>query len=263
MYPHSSDGDKENNKIFSNCSNKNITRLLESIFDESKRARNKNFCFSGKKSAFCGNGIVEKGDGTPGEKPEQCDCGYKNECTETCCHPRDPQKAVEMDPNACKLKAGNKCSPSQGACCNSDTCTFISKDAEVCEPEAECKNESFCDGTSAQCPKQRNKLNGTPCQSFTKVCKEGDCKGSICDIQVGKAKFEICNAPPRYVEGYDKESDKVMGEKLCYIHCQIVNQPKSCRTISDLYHENAQFKKGIDDQIRNFRSRVKTGSRDT
>ena len=60
MYPHSSDGDKENNKIFSNCSNKNITRLLESIFDESKRARNKNFCFSGKKSAFCGNGIVEQ-----------------------------------------------------------------------------------------------------------------------------------------------------------------------------------------------------------
>ena len=262
MYPHSSDGDKENNKIFSNCSNKNITRLLESIFDESKRARNKNFCFSGKKSAFCGNGIVEQGDGTPGEKPEQCDCGYKNECTETCCHPRDPQKAVEMDTNACKLKAGNKCSPSQGACCNSDTCTFIAKNAEVCEPEAECKKESFCDGRSAQCPKQQNKVNGTPCQSFTKVCKEGDCKGSICDIEEAGQKFEICSAPRRYVKEYEKESDKVMGQKLCYIHCQQVGWPETCRMISDLYHDSAPFRTGIDKQIKNFRKRLTTGSRD-
>lgn len=261
MYPHSSDGDKENNKIFSNCSNKNITRLLESIFDETKRARNKNFCFSGKKSAFCGNGIVEQGDGTPGEKPEDCDCGYKNECTETCCHPRDPQKAVDNDKQACKLKPRSNCSPSQGACCNSDTCNFIGANKEICEPESECKNESSCNGTSAECPKQSNKANGTPCQSFTKVCKEGDCKGSICDIEESGSKFEICSAPRRYVKEYEKESDKAMGQKLCYIHCQELGSPETCSTISDLYHENKHFNTGIKKQIDRFEKRIRAGSR--
>ena len=53
-----------------------------------------------------------------------------------------------------------------------------------------------------------------------------------------------------------------MGQKLCYIHCQEAGRPETCRTISDLYHENKKFQTGIDKQIANFKKRVKNGSRD-
>ena len=78
----------------------------------------------------------------------------------------------------------------------------------------------------------------------------------------GGSKFEICSAPRRHVKEYENESDKIMGQKLCYIHCQEAGSPSTCRTISDLYHENPRFKSGIDKQIKNFETRMKTGSRD-
>lgn len=47
---------------------------------------------------ICGNGIIDKG--------EECDCGYRLECTElndSCCYPADDST------NGCKLKPDAEC----------------------------------------------------------------------------------------------------------------------------------------------------------
>ena len=47
---------------------------------------------------ICGNEIVEE--------DEQCDCGYAEDCQDSCCY---PQVANHDDNNACKLKDGAVC----------------------------------------------------------------------------------------------------------------------------------------------------------
>ena len=49
--------------------------------------------------AFCGNGIVE-GD-------EECDCGYKEDCQDNCCNPRDNSLSADADTLKCTLKIVN------------------------------------------------------------------------------------------------------------------------------------------------------------
>ena len=62
---------------------------------------------------FCGNNIVEDG--------EDCDCGFADDCMESCCVPRDSGR--DTISGMCKLKVGNECSPSQGPCC-AETCRY-------------------------------------------------------------------------------------------------------------------------------------------
>lgn len=66
---------------------------------------------SGK--AFCGNGIVEEG--------EECDCGYEEDCTDTCCNPR--RTGVGDNSNSCTRKIN----PSTGSKydCRYSKLTFI------------------------------------------------------------------------------------------------------------------------------------------
>ncbi len=45
-------------------------------------------------AAICGNQVVEEG--------EECDCGFKEDCTEDCCR-------VAGETNGCTLKAGKTC----------------------------------------------------------------------------------------------------------------------------------------------------------
>ncbi|CAG7697914.1 unnamed protein product [Allacma fusca] len=64
--------------------------------------------------AFCGNGILEKG--------EQCDCGPLKQCLKfgkPCCYPRGNFG------NQCKFTVGSQCYDPLGICCNSTTCTMF------------------------------------------------------------------------------------------------------------------------------------------
>ena len=106
-------------------------------------------------AAVCGNGIVETG--------EKCDCGFPEQCTDSCCNS-----------TSCQLVAGVDCSPSQGACCET-SCTF-STTSKVCAIESECTNSMNCNGTSAACPSQSITSKPdltTTCNQNTQVCIKG------------------------------------------------------------------------------------------
>lgn len=76
------------------------------------------------------------------------------------------------------------CSPSEGYCCNPDSCQLHSdKEFLVCRKvltninnliycilqESECSEAQTCDGLTAQCPQSDPKPDGLPCQDSTKV----------------------------------------------------------------------------------------------
>lgn len=62
------------------------------------------------------------------------------------------------------------CSPSQGPCCNSNTCKFVSARPEVrCKEVSDCAWSSNCDGRSAQCPPPNPKANMTFCNENSQV----------------------------------------------------------------------------------------------
>lgn len=94
---------------------------------------------------------------------ETCDCGFLNDCTDTCCNA-----------TTCQLKSTATCSPSQGACCESD-CTF-SQPSKVCSTITDCTSSAFCTGTSAVCPSLTSGSNTpdlTACNGGTQVCISG------------------------------------------------------------------------------------------
>lgn len=118
------------------------------------------------KQALCGNGVVEEG--------EECDCGWEEDCEEDCCWPQRTEFPSDQKP--CTLRPKRDCSPSQGPCCT-DTCTF--KLGEKCLDDNGCREESYCDGTSASCPLSQVRPNKTVCNKEY-VCYKGECTGSIC-----------------------------------------------------------------------------------
>ena len=100
--------------------------MLDAVVDERKHN-----CFVQSDGAFCGNKIVEDG--------EECDCGFDDEeCSETCCHPRNSGRDGKRDERSCKLKAGAQCSPSVGPCCT-EQCTLVERShSQKCKEEQEC-----------------------------------------------------------------------------------------------------------------------------
>lgn len=179
MFASATSGDRPNNSKFSVCSIGNISNVLDAIDDNKKRN-----CFSASAGAFCGNKIVEAG--------EECDCGYDdNECKENCCYPRIlSQEDRQRNAVGCRRKPGTECryfilthtflaenalvfycSPSQGPCCNGDSCRFISSyQHELCKPESDCSMTSYCNGRSAECPPPLPRPDKTKCNNGTQLC---------------------------------------------------------------------------------------------
>ncbi|GFV34797.1 disintegrin and metalloproteinase domain-containing protein 10 [Trichonephila clavipes] len=86
--------------------------------------------------SICGNGVVEKN--------EQCDCGWEEDCEESCCFPMRTNPPRDEPP--CMLRPNVICSPSQGPCCSHD-CSL--KIGEECRGSSchhtgnDCGSESF------------------------------------------------------------------------------------------------------------------------
>lgn len=209
MYASATQGDLINNNKFSDCSKDNISRVLNSIIEET----NKKNCFKQSGVAFCGNGLVE-GD-------EECDCGYADDCTDTCCHAK---RSGETTPDDCKLRTnsltGQKfaCSPTQGPCCTT-TCNYVQQSAnQTCRVGTECVRRAICSGTSANCPPAIKLPDITTlCNSNSRVCQDGVCSESLCkrigfDIR-GVSDYEECFGST----GSDNK------EQMCYLSCQRKN----------------------------------------
>ncbi|KAE8244578.1 hypothetical protein A4X13_0g6473 [Tilletia indica] len=99
----------------------------------------------------CGNGILEPG--------EECDAGPNGS---RCCTAQ------------CKFASGAVCDPTSSACCNS-SCSFASN-TTVCRPavDGRCDVAETCSGTSAECPTDVTKPDGSSCASGLQ------CAGGIC-----------------------------------------------------------------------------------
>ncbi|XP_052018608.1 disintegrin and metalloproteinase domain-containing protein 26A-like [Apodemus sylvaticus] len=89
---------------------------------------------------ICGNNLVEEG--------EQCDCGNTESCLKDPCCSQD-----------CVLQPGAQCA--FGLCCKN--CQFLQTGTVCREEKNECDLPEWCNGTSAECPEDVYKEDGTPC----------------------------------------------------------------------------------------------------
>jgi len=185
MYSRATTGFLPNNKLFSSCSLAQMGTVFSFVVENK-------FCFDGPKVSVCGNGIIEEIGG------EECDCGFPDQCTETCC-----------DSTTCKLRTGANCSPSQGTCCEAD-CRFSSQ-TKICSVSGDCKEDAFCGGSSAKCTNSSGifKQDLTACNGQTQICISGECTGSICQ------KFGMSQC---YIQG-NLSDPNVNKRKLCHLAC--------------------------------------------
>ncbi|PAV83358.1 hypothetical protein WR25_16106 [Diploscapter pachys] len=210
MFASATSGDKPNNAKFSSCSIANISAVLHVVLqsipvDPTRNAQPvglmKRNCFQERTSAFCGNQIHEPG--------EECDCGFSqadcDQMGDKCCTPHEQTTGFSsFGPGPCKRRKGARCSPSEGYCCNSETCSLhAASDYKICRQESECSFHQTCDGQSAQCPLSPPKYDGLPCQDSTKVCSSGSCNGSVCEMFGLKDCFLTEGKP----------------EELCFLAC--------------------------------------------
>ncbi|KAH8251763.1 hypothetical protein KR038_007317 [Drosophila bunnanda] len=197
MFARATSGDKKNNNKFSTCSLKSIEPVLNA------KARSMKGCFTEPQSSICGNGVVEPG--------EQCDCGWEEDCKDSCCFPMSRQPRIDETP--CTLTPHARCSPSQGPCCTTD-CKL--KFGDKCRDDNGCRDPSFCDGRVPQCPPSVNKPNKTICNKEF-VCYMGDCTGSIC-LAYG---LESCQCIP------GPQDDRIKSCELC---CKLPGEDNPCRS---------------------------------
>ncbi|XP_072760043.1 disintegrin and metalloproteinase domain-containing protein 10 [Anoplolepis gracilipes] len=160
MFARATSGDKRNNNRFSPCSLNAINPVLNS------KARSPKGCFTEPQVSLCGNGVVEEG--------EQCDCGWEEDCRDSCCFPQ--RRYLSTGETPCTLTPNSVCSPSQGPCCTAE-CGL--RFGDKCRDDNGCRDASFCDGRSPNCPPSINKPNKTICNREL-VCFMGECTGSIC-----------------------------------------------------------------------------------
>ncbi|XP_061414243.1 disintegrin and metalloproteinase domain-containing protein 10-like [Lethenteron reissneri] len=188
MYARATSGDRPNNNRFSPCSMRNISLVL---------ASKRHHCFVESGNPICGNGIVEEG--------EECDCGYRDQCRDQCCHNADEEQSKR-----CRLRPGMQCSPSQGPCCTRQ-CRYRGA-AEPCRNASECALDGRCDGRSSPCPPSPPRTDFTVCNAGTQVCLKGLCEGSICE-RYGLEECACANADD---------------QELCHVCCMERGNADSC-----------------------------------
>ncbi|KAF5276824.1 hypothetical protein FQA39_LY06376 [Lamprigera yunnana] len=215
MFASATSGDRPNNSKFSSCSIANISAVLDMIEDNRKQN-----CLTTSASAFCGNKIVEPG--------EECDCGYDDiECLDRCCYPRiisQLDKLKNVSAKGCNRKQYTQCSPSQGPCCNADTCKFFSaNENEICKFELECSSSSKCNGVSAECPVPPFRPDKTRCNNDTQLCVMGECIASVC-LQWNLTECSLTL----------QDHPHINEKKLCDLACQ--NGTDVCRSTSEFAH---------------------------
>ncbi|XP_055712514.1 disintegrin and metalloproteinase domain-containing protein 10 isoform X2 [Phlebotomus papatasi] len=214
MFASATSGDRPNNSKFSTCSIRNISNVLDAIEDTKKRN-----CFLASEGAFCGNKIVESG--------EECDCGFNDEeCQDRCCYPRqigERDLSLNATARGCTRRARTQCSPSQGPCCQSETCSFMPAHLGVkCKEETECSWSSMCNGTTPECPEPKPRDDKTKCNNGTQLCIAGECSGSICLLW----NMTECFLTSSIIPNIDKR-------KLCELACQNGNDTGTCRSTSE------------------------------
>lgn len=230
MFASATSGDRDNNNKFSPCSVKNISAVLDAVVDERKHN-----CFKESNGAFCGNKIVEEG--------EECDCGFDEaECAEQCCYPRTfgtSGESSKLNSQSCKLKGSAQCSPSIGPCCD-QSCNFIKeRHRQLCKAEQDCTRKAYCNGSSALCPKADNMPdNTTECNEGTKVCQQGDCKGSIC-LKYG---LEQC-----FLSSDDKVHHST--RDLCELACQEPGRNGTCKSTGDWVESGERANRGLTERL--------------
>ncbi|XP_043265918.1 disintegrin and metalloproteinase domain-containing protein 10-like [Colletes gigas] len=200
MFARATSGDKRNNNRFSPCSLTAINPVLNS------KARSPKGCFSEPQVSLCGNGVVEE--------DEECDCGWEEDCRDSCCFPQRRYPPAGETP--CTLTPGSVCSPSQGPCCTAE-CNL--RFGDKCRDDNGCRDASFCDGRSPYCPPSINKPNKTICNREF-VCFMGECTGSIC-LAYG---LESCQCSP----GPNDTSTKA-----CELCCRLPGENQPCLSSFD------------------------------
>ncbi|XP_050088009.1 uncharacterized protein LOC126572612 [Anopheles aquasalis] len=119
-----------------------------------------NYCLKNKPetlfdSPVCGNGFVENG--------EQCDCGLKEYCENSCC-----------DPVTCMLHSNASCAT--GECCDLSTC-MPKVGGTVCRAaDGECDLPEYCSGESEYCPRDVFKRDTEECDGGKAYCYRGSCR---------------------------------------------------------------------------------------
>lgn len=146
MFSRATSGIQPNNDLFSSCS----IEQINSVFSFVVSRRN---CLKSESdiTSICGNGIIE-----PGEKCDPGDSGVGN-----CC-----RNCVDLI---------GECDPSEGACCNPETCKFYTNEV-VCLAGNDCRGNIKCTSLSATCPVDDTvnfKEDLTLCNDDTQVCRNG------------------------------------------------------------------------------------------
>ncbi|XP_049278949.1 zinc metalloproteinase-disintegrin-like BmMP [Anopheles funestus] len=104
--------------------------------------------------SVCGNGLLEPG--------EQCDCGRRDKCDNSCC-----------DARTCQLHANATCAT--GTCCDLNTCQPKQAGSVCRKARGECDLPEYCDGQSELCPKDVYIRDTSPCRKGEAYCYRGEC----------------------------------------------------------------------------------------
>ncbi|SPO25540.1 related to ADAM protease ADM-B [Ustilago trichophora] len=182
---------RQNIQNFSQCSIGNVCSLLGQGLNTS--------CIQapGQRSTLstqqCGNGILEPG--------EECDAGPNGS---QCCTTQ------------CRLRSGAQCDPATSACC-SNSCTYAPS-SQMCRPSVDgrCDTAEYCTGTSAECPADQTKDDGSSCGDGLS-CANGYCTSRDLQCQqasTGQLTFQsACSAS---------------NANSCQLTCQSPNSRNQC-----------------------------------